>query len=109
LTYSSSKKNLRRELHKKVEEFLYNGGEIKKCSRGETGEPADKPRGRSVFICPSSIKTRTYVNDEVASLDRRKRKERSPVPKKIKTRPKKKIIYDDFGEPIREVWVDERD
>ena len=104
-----SKKSLRKELRQKVEEFLDNGGQIKQYDHGETGEPADKPRAQSVFISPSPIKTRTYVNDEVASLDRRKRKERSPVPKKIKTRPKKKIIYDDFGEPIREVWVDERD
>jgi len=107
--YSSSKKILRRELHKKVEEFLDNGGEIKKCSQGETGEPADKPRAKSVFICPSPIKTRTYVNEEVASLDRRKRKASNPAPKKTVSRPKKKIIYDDFGEPIREVWVDASD
>ena len=104
-----SKKSLRKELRKKIEEFLDNGGQIKKYDHGETGDPADKPRAQSVFISPSSIKTRTYVNQEIASLDSRKQKSRTPVPKKTITRPKKKIIYDDFGEPIREVWVDDGD
>lgn len=102
-----SKKYLRKELRKKVEEFLDNGGQIKKYDHGETGEPADKPRAQSVFISPSPVKTRTYVNKEIADLDSRKRKSQAPVPKKTISRPKKKIIYDDFGEPIREVWVDD--
>ena len=101
-----SKKSLRKELRKKIEEFLDNGGQIKKYDHGETGEPADKPRAQSVFISPSPIKTRTYVNEEVASLDSRKQKSRAQAPKKTITPPKKKIIYDDFGEPIREIWVD---
>ena len=102
-----SKKSLRRELREKTEEYLGKGGEIKQCHQGETGEPADQPRKKSVFVSPSPIKTRTYVNDVVAKIDERKRKGVKKTPTKIVKRPKKKIIYDDFGEPLREVWVDE--
>lgn len=102
-----SKNFIRRELRKKTEEFLGKGGEIKKCQIGETGEPADQPRVKSVFVSPSPIKKRTYVNEMVAQLDQRKRKTApKPAPKASK-RPRKKVIYDDFGEPLREVWVDE--
>ncbi|MDG2017905.1 MAG: hypothetical protein P8J25_00485 [Porticoccaceae bacterium] len=102
-----SKNSLRRELRKKTEEFLGKGGEIKKCQQGETGEPADQPRAKSVFVSPSPIKNRTYVNDVVAKIDERKRKSITKAPAKASKRPKKKVIYDDFGEPLREVWVDE--
>jgi hypothetical protein len=102
-----SKKSLRRELRKKTEEFLDKGGEIKKCLQGETGEPADQPRAKSVFVSPSPIKNRTYVNDMVAKIDERKRKKPAKKPSKTSKRPIKKVIYDDFGEPLREVWVDE--
>jgi len=106
LISNSSKNSLRRELRRKTEEFLSDGGEIKQYDPGETGEPADKPRTRSVYVSPSPLKTRTYVNDVVTSLDSRKKKSAASPPKKPIKRPKKKIIYDDFGEPIREVWVD---
>jgi hypothetical protein len=102
-----SKNALRRELRRKTEEFLGKGGEIKKCQQGETGEPADQPRKNSVFVSPSPIKNRTYVNDMVAKIDERKRKGIKKPPAKVTKRPKKKMIYDDFGEPLREVWIDE--
>ena len=102
-----SKNTLRRELRKKTGEFLGKGGEIKKFQQGETGEPTDQPRKKSVFVSPSPIKNRTYVNDMVARIDERKRKSSKKSPAKVSKRPKKKIIYDDFGEPLREVWVDE--
>ena len=102
-----SKKSLRKELRSKTEDFLSNGGEIQRCDPGETGEPFDKPRTKSVFVSPSSVKTRTYLNDVVSRLDSRKKKNKQPVaPKKPAPRPKKKIIYDDFGEPVREIWID---
>jgi hypothetical protein len=43
----------------------------------------------------------------VSALDSRKKKKAPPKPAKVSKSPKKKIIYDDFGEPVREVWADE--
>ena len=102
-----SKNRLRKQLREKTEAFLGSGGKIKKCQPGETGEPANQPRARGVFVSPSPIKTRTYVNDLVTKIDQRKRKSPEKPANKASKRPKKKIIYDDFGEPLREVWVDE--
>ena len=102
----SSKNSLRNELRRKTEEFLSKGGEIKRHSAGETGEPADKPRARSVFVSGEPRKTRTYIKDVVSALDNRKKKHSPTNGTKLDRRPKKKIIYDDFGEPVREVWSD---
>lgn len=102
-----SKKTVREELNRKTKEFLSKGGEIKRCDHGETGQPFDKPRNKSVFVSPSPSKTRTYLNDVISRLDSRKKKNKKPVvSKKNPPVPKKKIIYDDFGEPVREIWID---
>jgi len=102
-----SKKMVREELHRKTKEFLSKGGEIRRCDHGETGQPFDKPRNKSVFVTPSPSKTRTYLNDVISRLDSRKKKNKKPiVSKKIRPVPKKKVIYDDFGEPVREIWID---
>ena len=104
---TSSKQSLRRELRRKTEEFLSRGGEIKQHNAGETGEPADRPRARSVFVSAQPRQTRTYVNHAVSALDIRKKSKTAEPVKKPSKRPKKKIIYDDFGEPLREVWSQE--
>ncbi|MDA9240567.1 hypothetical protein N9P24_00170 [bacterium] len=105
-----SKNKIRGDIQRKTEEFLSRGGEIKKHERGETGEPADKPRAKSVFVSSQPRQTRTYINDVVSALDSRKKKTTRPAAKPMSKSPKrarKKIVYDDFGEPLREVWTDD--
>lgn len=105
----SSKKSIRGDIQRKTEEFLSRGGEIKKHECGETGEPADKPRDRSVFVSNQPRQTRTYINDVVSAVDSRKKKSVKSKPKPTAKRQRKKVIYDDFGEPLREVWIDGKD
>lgn len=105
-----SKNKTRDDIQRKTEEFLSRGGEIKQHNRGETGEPADKPRAKSVFVSSQPRQTRTYINDVVSALDSRKKKKTKPVAKKVSKTPKvaKKVIYDDFGEAVREVWTSDK-
>jgi hypothetical protein len=105
----SSKKSIRGDIQRKTEEFLSRGGEIKKHERGETGEPADKPRAKSVFVSNQPRQTRTYINDVVSAIDNRKKKPAKSAPKPAAKRRRKKVIYDDFGEPLREVWTEDSD
>ncbi|MDG1474529.1 MAG: hypothetical protein P8Q37_06470 [Porticoccaceae bacterium] len=103
----SSKHSVRNELRRKTEEFVSRGGEIKHHSAGETGEPQGNNKSRSAFISGEPRKTRTYINDVVSALDERKQSQIPPKKAPKSSRPKKRIIYDDFGEAIREVWVDQ--
>jgi hypothetical protein len=105
----ASKNKIRGDIQRKTEEFLSRGGEIKKHNCGETGEPADKPRSKSVFVSNQPRQTRTYINDVVSAIDNRKKKPAKAVPKPTAKRRRKKVIYDDFGEPLREVWTEDSD
>ncbi|MDE0841571.1 MAG: hypothetical protein OSA42_05195 [Porticoccaceae bacterium] len=102
-----SKTTIRRDIVRKTEEFLSRGGEIKQHIAGESAEQAGQPRSRPVFVSGELPQGRTYLNEVVSAIDSRKKKAKPPVSVKPRKRPRKKIIYDDFGEPLREVWVED--
>ena len=49
---------------------------------------------------------RTPLSDVIAALDERRaaRRTRSQVRRTRKPRPRRQVIYDDFGEQLRRVW-----
>ena len=106
-----SKEDLRDALQKETERFLSRGGRVEEIPQGISGrEPGDAPLlpNRRLFIEPRG--TRTLVPEVVAAIEARRKK---PSPRKPAVRrgrkpePRRKIIYDDFGEPLRKVWVDD--
>jgi hypothetical protein len=99
-----TKSELRRQLEQEVRDFLDSGGAVNSVAPGVSGRDANQPMKRVLF--DGARETRTYVNDIVASVDARRKP--TPVRKTEKrTSPKLKTIYDDFGEPLRRVWVDD--
>lgn len=103
-----SKSDLRDDLNADVESFLRSGGEISAIAQGETALERHKgPLQAPLFNEPRT--SRTPVDDVVAALKARKEAKHTR-PKTAATRrqrPKKKVIYDDFGEPLRTVWSDD--
>lgn len=106
-----SKADIRDELQEETERFLKQGGSVESIPRGISGkDPGDAPLflNRRLFIEPKG--TRTLVPEVVAAIEaRRKEKNKRKPQRKLSRlpRPRRKIIYDDFGEPLRKVWVDE--
>lgn len=106
-----SKAEIRRELEREVESFLEHGGEVQNIPQGTSGKnPQDPPTylNRRLFIEPRA--ERTHIPEVIAAIEaRRKQKpQRSPARKRGRLpAPRRKIIYDDFGEPVRKVWVDD--
>ena len=102
-----SKADIRIDINKQIAEYLNRGGEVVEVERGVSGrENADAPLkpGNTAFQQPKM--GRTYVPEVIAAIDAR----RNPKPVKTragKPKPRKKIIYDDFGEPLRWQWVEE--
>lgn len=98
-----TKKELRSEMEQQVKDFLHAGGEVKAVPRGQSG----LNRGeliRPVFNDGKPKESRTPVNEVLKHIDaRRTAKEKHQDVTKPR-RPKRKVIYDDFGEPLREVW-----
>lgn len=100
-----TKADLRRQLERQMEHYLKKGGEITTVPNGVSGR--DNPQEslpRALFDEPKT--PRTPVTDVVSALDSRKKGRKSDNTRKPK-RPAQKVIYDDFGEPIRKVWVEE--
>lgn len=106
-----TKDDLRAELDQEMEKFLSGGGEVAEIPRGTSGkQPGDPPTylSKRLFVEPAG--PRTLVPEVVAAIEarRRARIKRQPVKKSSRLpRPRRKIIYDDFGEPLRRVWIDE--
>ncbi|TCS40181.1 hypothetical protein [Reinekea marinisedimentorum] len=101
-----SKKDMQSELEAQVQAFVASGGNINQVERGKSGLDHEKP-WINPFKSGETEKSppRTPVPDVIAAIDARK----SPKKNKPKRRskPTKKWILDDFGEPVRWVWSDE--
>ena len=98
-----TKKEIREELEKEVSRFLSLGGSIKDIEQGASGKDIGVNLNHSIPFTQQGKQTRTLLTDEVNALDERKKSKRQPLTN-TSTTPKKKMIYDDFGEPLREVW-----
>jgi len=104
MTKRPTKKQLRQQLNQDIEDFLDHGGAVHEFQRGESalinGKLDDRRTG---FEQPRQ--ERTPLEAEMQAVDARK-KPVKPSSEKKSHRPRKKVIYDDFGEPVREVWLD---
>lgn len=99
-----TKREIRQQMDNEVEQYLGQGGAVREFERGESGLLNGKIDERSTGF-EKGKQERTPLIDVLNAVDERK-KSGSQVPTVPNKRPRKKIIYDDFGEAIREIWVD---
>ena len=106
-----SKADIRDQLQEETQRFLQKGGHVENVPQGISGkDPSDPPLflNRRLFLEPST--PRTLVPEVVAAIEARRKEKFTRKPQRKGSRmPKsrRKTIYDDFGEPLRRVWVDE--
>ncbi|MFT5117785.1 MAG: hypothetical protein ACI9NY_001318 [Kiritimatiellia bacterium] len=98
-----TKKEIRQELDDEVNRFLSKGGAISDIEQGASGKEMGVNINNSIPL-NNEKQTRTPLTNEVNALDQRKKSKLQATKKPAPHRPKKKVIYDDFGEPLREVW-----
>tara|TARA_R110002073_G_scaffold293075_1_gene458476 strand:- start:15239 stop:15610 length:372 start_codon:yes stop_codon:yes gene_type:complete len=104
----SQKKLQRQRIRQQTEEFLARGGHVSTVDPGASGQ--GDPNARRLHqqsFTPSGTTERTPVPEVVAAIEARKQAKRlrhTPKPKRNPLR--RKLIYDDFGEPLRWEWVD---
>jgi len=103
-----SKKQIRAELNAEIDNYLGEGGVIKEIPRGLSAfQPGDPPLRTEHFQPSQAPSERTPVPEVVAAIEARKHiKPAKHKPTKTH-RPKRKLILDDFGEPLRWEWVNE--
>jgi hypothetical protein len=101
----TTKQDIRNSLTDDVEEFLRNGGEVNSFNRGESGLVNGRYSEQSMSF--EKRQERTPVSDVLKAIDERKESKKKSPSKPASARkksPRKKVIYDDFGEPLRVVW-----
>lgn len=102
-----TKADVRKALEAEVRAYIASGGYVNQVPPGQSGKDATQPEHRSmreIFTGPKQ--ERTPLDHVVAELQSRRQGATTPK-SKPKARPKKKVIYDDFGEPLRTIWVEE--
>jgi hypothetical protein len=107
-----NKAELRAALEQETNRYLKSGGKVEQVPQGASGTDPEKAQSfysGALFSQPPS--PRTFVPEVVAAIEKRRGQLKSkgrPVRKRSRLpNPRRKVVYDDFGEPIRKVWVDE--
>ncbi len=98
-----TKSQLRKELDEQVSKYLEDGNSVNKIPKGLGSDQVDEKK--ISWNSGNKKEDWTYLNDIVDNLEKRKKQKSEKNIKKKK--PKRKLIYDDFGEPLRWIWVDE--
>jgi len=99
---TKTRRQLHAELDAQVKAYLDQGGEVAEIPKGVSGRPLGSGPLFSVFEGESQ-ENRTQVTDVVAAIESRKKHHHAKAPM---SGPKKRVILDDFGQPIRWEWVD---
>lgn len=98
-----TKEQLRAELEEQMRRFAEKGGVVQDVPRGLSGR-TDNQNPFSQPLEAKPAQARTPVDEAVQALEARKQGRASTGKKK---RPRKKLIKDDFGEPLRWVWEED--
>ncbi|TVZ37713.1 hypothetical protein P886_2057 [Alteromonadaceae bacterium 2753L.S.0a.02] len=99
-----TKAQIRSEIEEQIAQYLAGGGAVEEIPTGKSGNTTNA----NLFANATAFepkKNRTLVTDVIKTVDERK-KLKPTAPLKKPGQPRKRLITDDFGEPVRWVWVD---
>lgn len=100
---TKTRRELHGELEQQIAEYLGTGGQVNEVPRGLSGRPYAQGPLVSIFE-GTSHEDRTPLPDVVAAIEARKKPQHQRL---HKPRPRKKVILDDFGQPLRWEWVED--
>ncbi len=106
----SHKNILRQRIRQQMDEYLAQGGRVRKVEPGASGADLADPRQRRQHsFSPRVAEERTPVPHVIAAIEARKQAKRVRTRSTAsKTRkPRRRLVYDDFGEPLRWEWIDD--
>ncbi|BFM14448.1 hypothetical protein R50073_06310 [Maricurvus nonylphenolicus] len=101
---TKTKAELRNEIASHTARFIERGGAVDAVIPGESGRELGQALPPVAFEKKPET-TRTPVQDVVKAIEARKH---PPRKEKLKSKkPKKILITDDFGDPVRWVWSED--
>jgi hypothetical protein len=104
-----TKQDVRKRLEKQVAAFLSEGGKVQELKTGESAYDRRTIPPITPPVFEARQTSRTPLNDVIAALDARRAEKRSrtKIVRRRTPKRKKQVVYDDFGEPLRVVWIEE--
>lgn len=100
-----TKADIRTELQQMIDRYAQQGGQIQQIPTGISGR--ENPlQGIKTPLFTNTKTSRTPVPEVIAALDAR-RQQKTTKKSANNSNKVEKIIYDDFGEPLRRVWKDQ--
>lgn len=98
-----NKSDLRAEIAASVEDYLAQGGAVQDVPRGQSAWQPGEGRQPGQYV-DRPRQTQTFVPDIIAAIEARRK---PPAPSKDKPKkPEKRLVLDDFGEPLRWEWIE---
>ncbi len=99
-----TKRDVRNQLDQEIVDFLQQGGEVQEMPHGASGL-VDGRYGQALTF-EGGREQRTPVNEALNNISQRREQNRVKPTARPATpkKPRKKVIYDDFGEPVRVIW-----
>lgn len=100
-----NKREISKEMREEIEAFLKSGGKINEIPKGVSGNI----NNHNPFNLAESSKKgidRTPLDEVVKNIEARKDKKKQPTRNK-NFRRRKKLLTDDFGQPLRWIWEDQ--
>ncbi len=101
---TKTRRQLHQELEEQIRQYLDSGGQVNEVPRGLSGR-MDTSGPLVALFDSTNHEDRTPLPDVVAAIEARKKPVIQLKPKKPK--PRKKVILDDFGQPLRWEWVED--
>lgn len=101
---TKTKAQIRAEIGDQVNQYLASGGAVNKVDKGISGNDSHT----NLFSSSATFEPkldRTPVTEVIKQVEERRKHKPAPPLKKA-GRARKKLITDDFGEPLRWIWVD---
>ena len=104
-----NKQQLSSRIASETQRYLKKGQDIHVIPKGVSSrDDAKTPLKPETWQLQTTSQERTYIPEVVETLEKRRAIDKPVATQKSKTRkPRKRLIYDDFGEPLRWVWVDD--
>ena len=104
-----SKTDLRERLQRQTAAFLSSGGKVKEFQAGESAYDRSEIPPPPAPLFETRRAERTPLTDVIAALDARRaaKRVRTKVVRRRTPKRRRQVVYDDFGEPLRVVWVEE--
>ena len=110
MKHQAWKERQHRVLRRQMDDFLARGGRIMEVPPGASGLTDGRALPAFRTFSPAQVSRHTPLTDVVATIETRRqaqRRARHAASRKRRRTPRRKLLYDDFGEPLRWVWVDD--